>query len=266
MENFIQNNCKKSINNKNNLFDSNIIKYSGFFSDDNIFKKNKKKLHLPSISNKISRNQLFSNNNDNNIQISNFNSYFIPENFQEYSKSFNKYEHKLDPLIKEKLSLKNNILNNRKYNKIEKILYSNFRKDEMNHRALGQGIFFLFQKYNQNNKRKPIQLKIKINSDNKKKYFKKIDSKINSLNYNNYKQKNIFASLKNNNKNNINITDINKKNNIFINQNQSSFIKKNNNKSEDLKIELLINKLRDQRIISALKRSGDENLILNIGV
>jgi hypothetical protein len=262
MENFIQNNCKKSINNNNNLFDSNIIKYSGFFSDDNIFKKNKKKLHLPSISNKISRNQLFSNNNDNNIQISNFNSYFIPENFQEYSKCFNKYEHKLDPLIKEKLSLKNNILNNRKYNKIEKILYSNFRKDEMKHRASGQGIFFLFEKYNKNNKRKPIQLKIKINSNNKEKYLKKIDSKRNILNNNNYNQNNNYSSSKKHNKNII--TEINKKNKI--NQNQSSFIKKNNNKSEDLKIVQLINRLRDQRIISALKNSGDENLIFNIGV
>ena len=260
MEKLTQNNYIKSINNKNNLYNSDIIKYSGFFSDDNIFKTNKKKLHLPSLSNKISRNKLLYN--DNKIQISNLNSYFIPENFQEYSKSFNKYEHKLDPLIKEKLSLKNIIMNNRKYNKIEKILYSNFRKDEMKHRASGQGIFFLFEKYNKNNKRKPIQLKIKNNSNNKEKYLKKIDNKRNILNNNNYNQNNNYSSSKKHNKNII--TEINKKNKI--NQNQSSFIKKNNNKSEDLKIVQLINRLRDQRIISALKNSGDENLIFNIGV
>ena len=82
MEKLTQNNYIKSINNKNNLYNSDIIKYSGFFSDDNIFKTNKKKLHLPSLSNKISRNKLLYN--DNKIQISNLNSYFIPENFQEY--------------------------------------------------------------------------------------------------------------------------------------------------------------------------------------
>ena len=264
METLTQNNSIKLNNNKINLYESDIIKYSGFFSENNIFKQNKKKLHLPSISNKIKNN--FHNNNDNIIQIPNLNSYFTPENFQEYSKSFNKYEHKLDPLIKEKLSLKNIIMNNRKYNKIEKMIYSNFRRDEMNHRAAGKGIFFLFQKYNQKNRRKPIQLKLKINDNNEQKYFKKNHSKRNSLNNNNYKQNNILVSSKKNNKNNINITDINKNNKILITNHQNSFTKKNNNKSVDLKIEQIINRIRDQRIISALKRSGDENLMFNIGV
>ena len=77
METLTQNNSIKLNNNKINLYESDIIKYSGFFSENNIFKQNKKKLHLPSISNKIKNN--FHNNNDNIIQIPNLNSYFTPE-------------------------------------------------------------------------------------------------------------------------------------------------------------------------------------------
>lgn len=246
-----------SNDNTNNLKDSEIIEISVFFSNDKVFKNKKRKLNLPPISNE----EFYSSRNYNeedqfqkpNLKI---NSCFVPENYKEYSKSCNKYQYKIDPFLKEKLSPKNILIKNRQYDNYERNLISDFKRDEMLQRAAGQGIFLRFQSYNKLKNKRP--LKIHINQNNNDRYIKKpnIENKRYNLNENN-KTKNIMKYYSNSR-------------NIFEGKTHHktySFNKKEIEKKPiDIKIKFQSNRMKDQKIISALKKSGDENLRFYIGL
>ena len=144
----------------------------------------KKKYIFSPIKNKfMTRNlvnkSLLEENKTQNIKTSDLNSYFIPENFQEYSTSCNKYQHKLDHVIKDLLSPKNILMKNRRYDQKESMLISDMNKDEIIHRSAGKGMFLRIQKYNKLNRKKPFKLIINpFNQNNNERYIKK--NKINN--------------------------------------------------------------------------------------
>ena len=144
----------------------------------------KKKYIFSPIKNKfMTRNlvnkSLLEENKTQNIKTSDLNSYFIPENFQEYSTSCNKYQHKLDHVIKDLLSPKNILMKNRRYDEKENMLISDMNKDEIIHRSAGKGMFLRIQKYNKLNRKKPFKLIINpFNQNNNERYIKK--NKINN--------------------------------------------------------------------------------------
>ena len=232
-----------------------IIQISGFFSSDKGIKNKKRKLNLPPIN----FEEFYSNRNYNeeekfqkpNLMI---NSCFVPENYKEYSKSCNKYQYKIDPFLKEKLSPKNILIKNRRYDNNERNLISDFKRDEILHRAAGQGMFLRFQSYNTLKKRKPIKIIYNNYNDNNLRYIKK--SKI----Y--HKKYNLSQSNKPEN-------TILKYNNYFQNKEERKDHHKihsfNAKKNNSLETEYLINQIRDNKIISALKRSGNEDLAFYIG-
>ena len=122
---------------------------------------------------------LFEENKTENLQVSTLNSYFVPENFQEYSTSCNKYQHKIDHIIKDLLSPKNILMKNRRYDEKENMLISDMNKDEIIHRSAGKGMFLRIQKYNKLNRKKPFKLIINpFNQNNNERYIKK--NKINN--------------------------------------------------------------------------------------
>ena len=126
------------------------------------------------LTRNLINNSLFEENKTQNLQISDFNSYFLPENFQEYSTSCNKYQHKLDHVIKDLLSPKNILMKNRRYDEKENILISDMNKDEIIHRSAGKGMFLRIQKYNKLNRKKPFKLIINsFNNQNNERFIKK---------------------------------------------------------------------------------------------
>ena len=148
-----------------------------FLSNLEINTQRKNKINLPLITNHLIKSKIY-NSNYNSLnyefeetkpQISYVNSHLITENYIEYPE---------EPIIKEKVYPKNNILKNRKYNKHEKMLMSNIIKDEMKHRSPGQGMFLKIQKYNQNNKIKPFKLFHSKNDLNNNIYTKRFDKNI----------------------------------------------------------------------------------------
>ncbi len=186
----------------------------------------KKKYIFSPIKNKfMTRNlvnkSLLEENKTQNIKTSDLNSYFIPENFQEYSTSCNKYQHKLDHVIKDLLSPKNILMKNRRYDQKESMLISDMNKDEIIHRSAGKGMFLRIQKYNKLNRKRPFKLIINpFNNQNNERYIKK-DKKINNeTNENGFLEKDIneYNSIDNKN-NNLN----NKEINLIINNGKKEF-------------------------------------------
>ena len=186
----------------------------------------KKKYIFSPIKNKfMTRNlvnkSLLEENKTQNIKTSDLNSYFIPENFQEYSTSCNKYQHKLDHVIKDLLSPKNILMKNRRYDQKESMLISDMNKDEIIHRSAGKGMFLRIQKYNKLNRKRPFKLIINpFNNQNNERYIKK-DKKINNeTNENGFLEKDINEYNSIDNKN-INLN--NKEINLIINNGKKEF-------------------------------------------
>jgi len=163
------------------------------------------------LTRNLINNSLFEENKTQNLQISDFNSYFLPENFQEYSTSCNKYQHKLDHVIKDLLSPKNILMKNRRYDEKENILISDMNKDEIIHRSAGKGMFLRIQKYNKLNRKKPFKLIINpFNNQNNERFIKKNKKIINENNENRFLENEIneYTSI-DNKKINLNNNEIN---------------------------------------------------------
>ena len=123
---------------------------------------------LSPIKNELIKKNIFNNSLiEEKKSEKSLNSYFTPENFQQYTTSCNKYHHKLDHIIKDILSPKSLLMRNRRYDEKENNLISDMNKDEIIHRSAGQGMFFRIQKYKSLNKKKrPFQI-IFNNTENK---------------------------------------------------------------------------------------------------
>ena len=123
---------------------------------------------LSPIKNELIKKNIFNNSLiEEKKSEKSLNSYFTPENFQQYTTSCNKYHHKLDHIIKDILSPKSLLMRNRRYDEKENNLISDMNKDEIIHRSAGQGMFFRIQKYKSlNNKKRPFQI-IFNNTENK---------------------------------------------------------------------------------------------------
>ena len=240
--------------------------------------KIKTPLILPSISrNTINKKSYNSYDLDKKPEISNLNSYFAPENYLEYDKSFNKYEKKLDPIIKDRLAPKNVLMRNRKYDRFEQNAISDLNRDEMIHRSLGQGMFYRILKYHQLNRKKPYKIIYTVDYNNNDKYIKKFKNKKNSKKI--IKDKNLNESPKENvplylrekafNPNNIEYENENEKpmNELLVSYKPPSFVVKQKMSQNSISNQNLNyrNKLRDQKILMALIKSGDEELKFNIG-
>lgn len=255
--------------------------------DDNNSSKyylNKKQiLLLPPIKTKLikrkkNKSSIIGNISDEKQELPNINSYFVPENFIEYSESCNKFERKLDKLIKEKLTLKNILMKKRCYNEYEKLIMSDLKKKEMIQRSLGNGMFFRIQKYHRMNKKKPFKL-IYINNsyNNNERYIKQYKSndniiskkkviKDNSSNKNKVNEKEYIPFYFREKDFNPDLRENFEKRSFTENLNSfrpNSFILKRNKDTN--KKSNIINKIRDQKIIMALMKSGDQNLKFNIG-
>ena len=227
----------------------------------------KPKLKLPLI---IPKN---SNSNISLTERVNINNYFSPENYHHYSESCNKYYPKLDPALKDIFSVKNMIIKNRKYNIDESKLISDLNRDQMIHRSPGMGMYVRIQKYNKINRKKPYKLYFSGNYNNyyynndryiKKKKVKKIiknnDSNLDKKDDTFFKK---YTERKFGDEDDDKIRPLNE---LLGNYQSPSFKIKTIDHSQDLiKLNELENKTRDQKIINALIKSGDENLKFNIG-
>ena len=241
--------------------------------------KIKTPLILPSISrNTINKKSYNSYDLDKKPEISNLNSYFAPENYLEYDKSFNKYEKKLDPIIKDRLAPKNVLMRNRKYDRFEQNAISDLNRDEMIHRSLGQGMFYRILKYHQLNRKKPYKIIYTVDYNNNDKYIKKFKNnkksskkiiKDNKINESPKENIPLYLREKAFNPNNIEYENENEKpmNELLVSYKPPSFVVKQKMSQNSISNQNLNyrNKLRDQKILMALIKSGDEELKFNIG-
>ena len=114
---------------------------------------------LSPIKNELIKKNIFNNSLiEEKKSEKSLNSYFTPENFQQYTTSCNKYHHKLDHIIKDILSPKSLLMRNRRYDEKENNLISDMNKDEIIHRSAGQGMFLRIQKYKKLNRNRPFQI------------------------------------------------------------------------------------------------------------
>ena len=241
--------------------------------------KIKTPLILPSISrNTINKKSYNSYDLDKKPEISNLNSYFAPENYLEYDKSFNKYEKKLDPIIKDRLAPKNVLMRNRRYDRFEQNAISDLNRDEMIHRSLGQGMFYRILKYHQLNRKKPYKIIYTVDYNNNDKYIKKFKNnkksskkiiKDNKINESPKENIPLYLREKAFNPNNIEYENENEKpmNELLVSYKPPSFVVKQKMSQNSISNQNLNyrNKLRDQKILMALIKSGDEELKFNIG-
>ena len=241
--------------------------------------KIKTPLILPSISrNTINKKSYNSYDLDKKPEISNLNSYFAPENYLEYDKSFNKYEKKLDPIIKDRLAPKNVLMRNRRYDRFEQNAISDLNRDEMIHRSLGQGMFYRILKYHQLNRKKPYKIIYTVDYNNNDKYIKKFKNnkksskkviKDNKINESPKENIPLYLREKAFNPNNIEYENENEKpmNELLVSYKPPSFVVKKKISQNSISNQNLNyrNKLRDQKILMALIKSGDEELKFNIG-
>ena len=277
-----QDNIYLTSTNVNTNHNTNISILNEKFSNEFYIKSNKKRnpLILPSISrNNLNRKNYSTLDIEDKPEISNLNSYFAPENYSEYNKSCNKYQRKLDPIIKERLAPKNVLMRNRKYDRFEQNAISDLNKDEMIHRSLGQGMFYRIQKYHQLNRKKPYKIIYSVDYNNNDKYIKKFKNKKNSKKINKDKNLNesqnvnipIYLREKVFNPNNYGNDNENENlkpmNELLVSYKPPSFILKKKYSDNSLINQSLNyrNKFRDQKILMALMRSGDEELKFNIG-
>ena len=241
--------------------------------------KIKTPLILPSIKrNTINKKSYNSYDLDKKPEISNLNSYFAPENYLEYDKSFNKYEKKLDPIIKDRLAPKNVLMRNRRYDRFEQNAISDLNRDEMIHRSLGQGMFYRILKYHQLNRKKPYKIIYTVDYNNNDKYIKKFKNnkksskkiiKDNKINESPKENIPLYLREKAFNPNNIEYENENEKpmNELLVSYKPPSFVVKKKISQNSISNQNLNyrNKLRDQKILMALIKSGDEELKFNIG-
>ena len=241
--------------------------------------KIKTPLILPSISrNTINKKSYNSYDLDKKPEISNLNSYFAPENYLEYDKSFNKYEKNLDPIIKDRLAPKNVLMRNRRYDRFEQNAISDLNRDEMIHRSLGQGMFYRILKYHQLNRKKPYKIIYTVDYNNNDKYIKKFKNnkksskkiiKDNKINESPKENIPLYLREKAFNPNNIEYENENEKpmNELLVSYKPPSFVVKKKISQNSISNQNLNyrNKLRDQKILMALIKSGDEELKFNIG-
>jgi hypothetical protein len=277
-----QDNIYLTSTNVNTNHNTNISILNEKFSNEFYIKSNKKRnpLILPSISrNNLNRKNYSTLDIEDKPEISNLNSYFAPENYSEYNKSCNKYQRKLDPIIKERLAPKNVLMRNRKYDRFEQNAISDLNKDEMIHRSLGQGMFYRIQKYHQLNRKKPYKIIYSVDYNNNDKYIKKFTVKKNSKkiikdkNLNESQNVNIPIYLRekvfnpNNYGNDNENENLKPMNELLVSYKPPSFILKKKYSDNSLINQSLNyrNKFRDQKILMALMRSGDEELKFNIG-
>ena len=241
--------------------------------------KIKTPLILPSIKrNTINKKSYNSYDLDKKPEISNLNSYFAPENYLEYDKCFNKYEKKLDPIIKDRLAPKNVLMRNRRYDRFEQNAISDLNRDEMIHRSLGQGMFYRILKYHQLNRKKPYKIIYTVDYNNNDKYIKKFKNnkksskkiiKDNKINESPKENIPLYLREKAFNPNNIEYENENEKpmNELLVSYKPPSFVVKKKISQNSISNQNLNyrNKLRDQKILMALIKSGDEELKFNIG-
>ena len=268
--------------NVNTNHNTNISILNEKFSNEFYIKSNKKRnpLILPSISrNNLNRKNYSTLDIEDKPEISNLNSYFAPENYSEYNKSCNKYQRKLDPIIKDRLAPKNVLMRNRRYDRFEQNAISDLNRDEMIHRSLGQGMFYRIQKYHQLNRKKPYKIIYSVDYNNNDKYIKKFKNKKNSKkiikdkNLNESQNVNIPIYLRekvfnpNNYGNDNENENLKPMNELLVSYKPPSFILKKKYSDNSLINQSLNyrNKFRDQKILMALMRSGDEELKFNIG-
>ena len=241
--------------------------------------KIKTPLILPSISRNTTNKKSYNSYDlDKKPEISNLNSYFAPENYLEYDKSFNKYEKKLDPIIKDRLAPKNVLMRNRRYDRFEQNAISDLNRDEMIHRSLGQGMFYRILKYHQLNRKKPYKIIYTVDYNNNDKYIKKFKNnkksskkiiKDNKINESPKENIPLYLREKAFNPNNIEYENENEKpmNELLVSYKPPSFVVKKKISQNSISNQNLNyrNKLRDQKILMALIKSGDEELKFNIG-
>ena len=276
-----QDNIYLTSTNVNTNHNTNISILNEKFSKEFYIKSNKKRnpLILPSISrNNLNRKNYSTLDIEDKPEISNLNSYFAPENYSEYNKSCNKYQRKLDPIIKERLAPKNVLMRNRKYDRFEQNAISDLNKDEMIHRSLGQGMFYRILKYHQLNRKKPYKIIYSVDYNNNDKYIKKFKNnkksskkiiKDNKINESPKENIPLYLREKAFNPNNIEYENENEKpmNELLVSYKPPSFVVKKKISQNSISNQNLNyrNKLRDQKILMALIKSGDEELKFNIG-
>ena len=170
-------------------------------------------------------------------------------------------------------------MRNRKYDRFEQNAISDLNKDEMIHRSLGQGMFYRIQKYHQLNRKKPYKIIYSVDYNNNDKYIKKFKNKKNSKkiikdkNLNESQNVNIPIYLRekvfnpNNYGNDNENENLKPMNELLVSYKPPSFILKKKYSDNSLINQSLNyrNKFRDQKILMALMRSGDEELKFNIG-
>ena len=231
---------------------------------------------------KISNNPI-----NDEIDFSNINPCFSKENFYDYKESCNKFYPKMDHILKDNLSPRNIILKTRKFDNYEKQIISELKKDEIIQRSPGQGIFMRIQQYKTLTKNIPFKLILsnleygKVNLDNDD--YKKQISKTPSFKIKKSIRPKIFHLYNEKNKNENNNKDNNKNHKKFHHR-RSSILKApmndllRNDKppsliyrqvdsiSNILKLNNMKNKIRDNIILQALEKCGEEDARHLIGI
>ncbi len=245
------------------------------------FSEKKHKTNLKKITNIPSNNE---------IDFSNINQCFPKENFYDYRESCNKFYPKMDHILKDNLSPRNIILKTRNYDNYEKKIISELKKDEIIQRSLGQGIFMRLQQYKTLTKNTPFKsilsnLKLeKINleiDENKKSIsltpsFKRkngIRPKIHHL-YDEKNKNNEFN--KKDKKHNKTTNKFPRRRSSILNAPMNDLIRNDkppslvfrqvDSISNILKLNKMKNKIRDNIILQALEKYGEEDARHLIGI
>ena len=237
-----------------------------------------KKFNLPSITlrNKL-KNKLNLDSLEEETKYSNFHPCFSKENFYNYYESCNKFHPRMDHILKDGLSPRNIILKTRKFNKEEKTIISDLKKDEIIQRSLGQGMFMRIQKYKMLNKKNPFKLIISslepgnINYNEKEKKI----SQTNSFKKKNMKPKIYHLYNENNKKDKNDKKNLPRKSSILIaplnellrfDKPPSLLLRPIDNTSNLIKLHKMKNKIRDNIILNALEKCGEGDKKYLIGI
>ena len=193
----------------------------------------------------------------------------------------------MDHILKDNLSPRNIILKTRKFDNYEKQIISELKKDEIIQRSPGQGIFMRIQQYKTLTKNIPFKLilsnleygKVNLDNDDNKKQI----SKTPSFKIKKSIRPKIFHLYNEKNKNENNNKDNNKNHQKFHHR-RSSILKApmndllRNDKppsliyrqvdsiSNILKLNNMKNKIRDNIILQALEKCGEEDARHLIGI
>ena len=234
---------------------------------------------------KISNNPI-----NDEIDFSNINPCFSKENFYDYRESCNKFYPKMDHILKDNLSPRNIILKTRNYDNYEKKIISELKKDEIIQRSLGQGIFMRLQQYKTLTKNTPFKLilsnlkaeKINLDIDDNKKAISltpslkrknEIRPKIHHL-YDEKNKNNEFN--KKDKKHNKTTNKFPRRRSSILNAPMNDLIRNDkppslvfrqvDSISNILKLNKMKNKIRDNIILQALEKCGEEDARHLIGI